>query len=160
MKTQKFINAALFITFLAASLQAENYQGQNFPPPPGGTPGSGFPGSEGGGGPVDECDNPDDCTDLEEPTDPVDSSNPLDGLDSLVASLYDFTGENCNSKKDEIKFQAVVKEVKNVVVKMRKLPGLEEDGDQLSAILEGLKALKTDLKDLCVDESDNVDEEP
>jgi hypothetical protein len=144
MQPTKAIITTLFVTMLTSVLNAQPLPPGGFPPPP-------------GGGPTD-CVDPADCTDLEEPVDEEESDDPMKGLVAAVESLEEFTRENCNSQRDMIKFQALLKELKDVVGKLRKLPGLEGNED-VSAVNEGLRSLKSEMKDLCVEEDDDSDGE-
>lgn len=152
MESRKTLVTTLFVSILASALQA-----QPFPPPPGGSfppppPTDGFE--------MPECTDPMGCTDPGDPGDPTDgeeSDDPLAGLLDAIESLHDFTQENCNSKKDMVKFQALLKELKDVVVKLRKIPGLE-GSDDISSMSDELRSVKSDLKELCVEEEDSVDE--
>jgi hypothetical protein len=154
MEAQKSLIISLLITVLASTLQAQPLPpapgGGLFPPPP--TEGPEFP----------ECIDPNDCTDPGDMTDgeeeEEENDDPLAGLVEAIASLQDFTEENCNSKKDQAKFQSLLKELKDVVVKLRKIPGLEGEED-LSTMSDQLRSIKADLRDLCVDEEETEEEE-
>jgi len=149
MEARRTLVTAALISILASALQA-----QPLPPPPGGnlpppTDGTEFP----------ECTDPMDCIDPGDNTDGEESDDPLAGLLDAIDALHDFTQENCNSKKDMVKFQALLKELKDVVGKLRKIPGLEDNNDDISSLNDELRSVKSDLKELCVDEEDSVDEE-
>jgi len=142
MKSQELFFTALLVAGLSCVAQAQGGH-PPFPPPPS-VGGAETEVGEGAGCVDADCEEPEDGTEAE-------FLNPLDGLVLTVDALAEFTATNCNSQKDLAKFQGLLKAVKDVVVKMRKLPGME-DNALVSELFDALKALKSDLKQLCIDE--------
>jgi hypothetical protein len=119
-------------------------------PPPSGEFGEPNNFEEGFG---EEYIDPEDVEELEE-----ESDDPIDSLSSFTESLLYLADDNCASKKDLKKFQIVLKELRDLLNKMMRLPGIEDSGSYKALIAE-VKSFKSELRSICTEPKEEEEEE-